>query len=253
MVELEAARAGRKASVGHRGAAGHAPENTLPSFETALGMGVDAVELDVRRSRDGELVVIHDAAIDRTTDGRGEVAALSLSELRAVDAGARFGGKFPGARIPTLREVLAWARGRTELVIEIKGDPHPQPGVEEQVLGLVAEHGMIERVMVISFHHPTLRRVRELEPRVATGMLYTGFFADTVAAARAAGADCVRPGWRDWNEALVRDVHSAGLVAGAWTVDDEAAMERLLDMGLDSITTNYPDRLRRVLDRRRPR
>lgn len=249
MLEIEAAKSGTKVAVGHRGAAGHAPENTIVSFETALRLGADAVELDVRRSSDGELVVIHDAAVDRTTDGHGEVAALPLEQLRALDAGARHGAQFRGTRIPTLRETLAWARGRTELVIEIKGDPHPQRGLEEQVVRLVAEHGMTDRVMVISFYHPALRRVRDLEPRIATGMLYTGFLADTVAAARAAGADCVRPIWRDWNEDLVAAVHEAGLVAGAWTPDDEAAMTRLLRMGVDSITTNYPDRLRQVLSR----
>ncbi len=250
MLEIEAGRSGRKVNCGHRGAAGHAPENTMASFEAALRLGAHVVELDVRRSRDGELMVIHDASIDRTTDGRGEVASLPAAELRAVDAGVRFAPKFRGQRIPLLREVLEWASGRTELVVEIKGDPHPQPGVEEQVVALVAGHGMLDRVMVISFYHPSLRRVRELEPRIATGMLYTGFFADTVGAARAAGADCVRPGWHDWNSALVEAVHASGLVAGGWTVDDEAAMARLLDMGVDSITTNYPDRLAAVLARR---
>ena len=157
--------------------------------------------------------------------------------------------EFHGARIPTLRETLEWARGRTDLAIEIKGDPHPQEGVEEQVVRMVAEHDMIDRVMVISFYHPALLRVKEIEPRIATGMLYTGFLADTVAAAKAAGADCVRPSWHDWNEALVAAVHAAGLVAGAWTADDEAVMARLLAMGIDSVTTNYPDRLKRVLAR----
>jgi glycerophosphoryl diester phosphodiesterase len=249
VLEIEGARTGKKVSVGHRGAAGHAPENTIVSFETALRQGAEVVELDVRRSRDGELVVIHDATVDRTTDGRGKVAEMTLGELRALDAGARHGGAFGGTRIPTLRETLEWASGRTELAVEIKGDPHPQDGVVEQVVRLVAEHGMVDRVIVISFYHPALRRVRELEPALATGMLYNGYLADTVAAARAAGADCVRPGWRDWNEALVAAVHAAGLVAGAWTVDDEAAMRQVLAMGIDSITTNYPDRLRRVLAR----
>ena len=247
MLEIEAARTGRKVCVGHRGAAGHAPENTFASFEAALRLGADVVELDVRRSRDGELVVVHDATVDRTTDGRGEVHALSLAQLRALDAGVHFGPEFRGERIPTLAEVLTWAHGRTELVVEIKGDPHPQPGVEEQVVRLVAEHGMIDLTMVVSFYHPALRRVRDLEPRIATGMVYMGFLTDTVTAAQAAGADSVRPSWEDWNEDLVAAVHGAGLVAGTWTVDDEDVMARMLDMGLDSITTNYPDRLRRVI------
>jgi glycerophosphoryl diester phosphodiesterase len=250
MREIEGARAGRRVCVGHRGAAGHAPENTMASFEAALRLGADAVELDVRPCRDGELVVIHDAAVDRTTDGKGEVAALTLDEIRRLDAGARFFGAFRNERIPTLRETLAWAAGRTELVVEIKGDPHPRPGVEEQVVRLIADHGMVDRVMVISFHHPSLRRVRELEPGLATGMLYTGFLADTVAAAGAAGADCARPMWRDWNAPLVQAVHGAGLVAGAWTADEESAIEMLLDLGIDSITSNYPDRVRRLIDRR---
>ncbi len=250
MLELDAAKTGGKVCVGHRGAAAHAPENTLASFEAALRLGADVVELDVRRSRDGELVIVHDMTVDRTTDGCGEVHALSLAQLRALDAGVRFGPEFRGARIPTLTEVLLWARGRTDLIVEIKGDPHPQPGLEEQVVRLVAAHGMIDHIMVTSFFHPALRRVRELEPRIATGMVYMGYLADTLGAAQAAGADSVRPCWEDWNEDLVAAVHKAGLVAGTWTVDDEATMARLLDMGLVSIITNYPDRLRRVIDGR---
>src|SRR3712207_1869075 len=119
--------------IGHRGAAGYAPENTMVSFERALALRADAIELDVHPTKDGSLVVIHDPTLDRTTSGHGPVVEHTLAEIRALDAGSWFHPSFKDERVPTLDEVLDWARRRTPVVIEIKQGPVFYPGVEELV------------------------------------------------------------------------------------------------------------------------
>ncbi len=250
MLELEAANSGKVLVIGHRGALGHAPENTMASFQRGWELGADLVELDIHMSRDGELVVMHDGDVSRTTNGRGRIKDMTLAEIKELDAGEWFDAGFRGQRVPTLAEVLAWARERIPLVIEIKGDPLPAEGIEEALVATLRAHGMVGSVMAISFHHPCVKRLKSLEPDLATGILYTGRLVDPVSAARAAAADSVRPSWPYWTREQVDAVHAAGLVASAWNADDEQLMEYLLGLGVDSIGANYPDRLRAFLDRK---
>src|SRR5919197_5083274 len=237
---------GRPLVVGHRGAMGYAPENTLASFELAVEQGADVVELDVHLSRDGEVVVMHDERLERTTDGRGLVAEHSLAELRRLDAGAWFEPRFGGQRIPTLDEVLAWARERTPLAIEIKNAPIFYDGIEAKVVELLARHGMRERALVISFDHHALRRVRELDPAVETGVLYACRPVDAPALARAAGARLLEPHWSFLTPQDVDAAHAAGLRVSTWTVS-ASELPRLVAMGVDGIATNEPDVAVRML------
>ena len=143
---------GRVWVVGHRGAMGHCPENTLASFERGLQLGADWIELDVHLSRDNALIVIHDETLDRTTNGKGAVRDHSLAELKALDAGSWFGPQYAGERIPTLDEVLRWARQRNAIVdIEIKNAPVYYAGIEAAVVEALDRYGMTEQVIVISF------------------------------------------------------------------------------------------------------
>ena len=248
MTEIENAGTGRVIVVGHRGAMGHAPENTLPSFRKGRELGADTIELDVRLSGDGQIVVIHDSKVDRTTSGTGEVASLTAKELGRLNAGSSFSPKYRKARIPTLEQILRWSRRRTQLVIEIKGDPEPQNGIEEKLVKLLRRFRMVNKVMVISFHHPSVKRIKELETELATGILFSGRLTNAVGAARENHADSVRPVWSYWSGDLVEEVHREGLQASAWTVDEPKTMKALIRMGIDSIATNYPDRLRRVIE-----
>ena len=249
MLEIKAAGSGKMLVIGHRGAMGHAPENTMVSFRMGYEMGSDVIELDIHMNRDGELIVMHDGDVGRTTDGSGHIKDMTLQEIRSLDAGSHFGTEFRGARVPILQEVLAWARDKVPLAVEVKGDPQPSVGIEEKLVELLREQEMLDRVMVISFHHSSVKRVKELEPSAATGVLFTGQLVKSVEAARAALADSVRPSWKYWSADLVKEVHDAGLTASTWTVNDEETMEYLVGLGIDSIGTNYPDRLRGVLDR----
>lgn len=249
MVELEAMNSGKVIVFGHRGAMGHAPENTMASFAKGLELGSDILELDVHLSRDGELVVMHDGDVSRTTDGSGHLKDMTLAEIKKLDAGSWFDPRFRGERVPTLAQVVDWAKTRIQLAIEIKGDPLPAPGIEDKVVKLLRDNQVVDEMLIISFHHESVKRVKELEPRLMTGILYTGMLIDTVGAARAALTDSVRPSWQYWTPELVNQVHAAHLVAHSWIANDEPLMEYLVSMGLDSIGTNYPDRLRAFLDR----
>ncbi|MBI2940296.1 MAG: hypothetical protein HYY04_07620 [Chloroflexi bacterium] len=235
---------GRQALViGHRGAAGSAPENTLVSFERAMEIGVDVVELDVHRSLDNHLVVIHDHTLDRTTNGTGLVCEKLVEELRALDAGGWRGAEFAGQRVVTLDEVLAWARGRTRIAIEIKNGPILYTGIEEQIIAALAEHSMTDAAIVVSFDHLSIRRIRELSSIVATGVLYAARPVDPVALATAAGADALLPQWAQLTEADIEAAHRAGLAVVPWTVNDSGIARRLLEIGVDGITSDCPEQL----------
>ena len=244
---------GRTLVVGHRGAMGYAPENTLASFELALEQGADVVELDVHLSRDGEVVVIHDEQLERTTDGRGLVGEHSLAELRRLDAGAWFDPRFAGQRLPTLDEVRAWAAGRTPLAIEIKNGPIFYDGIEAKIVALLERHAMREQALVIAFDHHALRRVRALDDSVLTGVLYSCRPIDPLALARAVGAQVLEPHWSFVTPEDVATAHAAGLRVSTWATSEPAALRRLLAAGVDGLATNHPDVLVRLLaDGERP-
>jgi glycerophosphoryl diester phosphodiesterase len=232
---------GRPRVFGHRGAMGYAPENTFASFERAIELGVDAIELDVHLTADGEVVVIHDHELNRTTDGDGILGEKTLAELKALDAGKQFGAEFAGQRIPTLGEVLAWARGRCVLDIEIKGGPWPYAGLEAKVVDLIREHEMVDQTIVISFEHPTVARVKALAQEIAAGTLWSARPIDPVAVARAAGANAILPFWSYCDAETVEQAHAAGLSVHPWATSDPTVVERLIRLGVDSICSNHPD------------
>lgn len=229
--------------IGHRGAAGHAPENTLASFAKAVELGADAIECDVQLSADGVPVVIHDATLDRTTNGRGPVAARSAAELRALDAGAWFDARFAGERIPTLAEVLDWARGRTRVVVELKQGPVYDQRLPERVVEVIRAVRAEADTLVIAFDHEAVRRVGAVEPALLTGVLYAARPLDPVALAWSAGATVILPHWHFATADHVAVAHEAGLGIAPWTVDDAATAAQLFALGVDALSSNYPERL----------
>ncbi len=231
-------KTGRTLGVAHRGAARYAPENTLAAFRLALEHGAPAVECDVRRTRDGHLVVIHDANVDRTTDGRGPVGALTLEVLRRLDAGRWFSPEYAGERVPLLEEVLGIVRGRALIKIEIKNDPTPAEGIERQVVDAIRRQGMEEEAFVMSFDHHVIRAARDAAPGIATGILYSARLVDPVSAARAALADGLCVNWGYLDQHVVVEARQAGLGIFTWTVDDEGMFRRCLDLEVDGVTSN---------------
>ena len=249
MLEYDAMRQGKTLVVGHRGACGYAPENTMPSFQKGIECGADILELDIHVSLDGELVVIHDSEVDRTTDGTGPIEGKTLKEIKALDAGVKFGPQFAGTKVPTLKELLDWAWNKIPLAIEIKGDPFPTPGVEEKLIKLLKEFKILSETMVISFHHESMKKIKEIEPSLATGLLIMGELVDPVQVLKASKSDSLRPGWQYWSKDKVDLIHKKGFIASTWNADTEAVMDRIVPMRIASIGSNFPDRLRKYIDK----
>ena len=214
---------------GHRGAAGYEPENTLRSFRKALEIGVDNVEFDVHLSRDGYLVVIHDVKVDRTTNARGDVGSLTLDELRKLDAGM-------GERIPTLQEAIDYLKDKAVLQIELKG-----VGTEEPAVRLVEGNRVERQVVFTSFDHTRVKRVKELNPSLQTGVLIVGRPIDPVAVVKGARADGLHINYEAIDRALVEDVHRGGLKVSVWNIDEAEDVDLMVDLGVDAIGSNKPD------------
>jgi len=238
--------------IAHRGASGVAPENTMAAFQRAVEMGAGFIETDLQLSRDARLVALHDDTLDRTTNGHGPVSGKTLEELRKLDAGAWFAkgpatrGDFAGERIPTIEEVLAFGREKDiGLYLELK--PRGPSGAELAIVGTLRASGEIGRSVVLSFDSGSLMRVRQFEPLLATGFLYSKRLSDGVARAVSAGARQLLPRADRITPALVAEAHRNDLKVVAWTVNDRAKMKEMMSAGVDGIITNYPDELMALL------
>ena len=229
---------------GHRGNAAEFPENTLAGFASALDLGVDVIECDVHLAADGSLPVIHDHLLDRTTNGSGLVRDLTLAELKQLDAGSWKGAAFAGERIPALAEVLALARGRAGVAIEIKNLPLAYPGIERAVATAVEETGMTQDVVVISFDHRSIRRMHELNPSILTGVLEASRPVDPLRLMADAAADVFCPHWGAIDPATASELHQAGKLIGVWTVDDPLALAWSRALPANAIYTNRPREIR---------
>jgi glycerophosphoryl diester phosphodiesterase len=242
--------------VGHRGASGYAPETTIASYRMAIQMGADYVETDVHRSRDGVFVAIHDADVGRTTNGKGFVADHTLAELKALDAGSWFNNVFPekarpeyiGLRVPALQEVMDVVQeGSAGLFIEIKDPERYQPDLESALLALIRSSPMENRTRVLSFSADSLRKIKELDASVPTVFLVAKPNENPVQATLEIPANELGILHTQLTAALVEEAHRSGIVISVWTVDHPEDMKRMIALGVDRITTNYPDRLIRLL------
>jgi glycerophosphoryl diester phosphodiesterase len=228
--------------VAHRGASGHAPENTLAAFRRAVELGAGFIETDLRLTRDAHFVAVHDDTLERTTSGTGAVYEHTLAELRQLDAGAWFGSEFAGEKIPTLEEILALAR-RADVVFYLELKPGGAWGAEHALVGALRQAEELARVVVLSFDHGMLGALRKLEQTLMTGLLVETPDQDPIALATSSGArqlavkaDLVTPG-------LLSEARRADLALLAWTVNHPAHMRALAEAGVDGIITDYPDRL----------
>lgn len=229
----------------HRGGAKLGPENTTEAFDRGLSAGADGLEFDVRLSRDGEVVVMHDATVNRTTPGRGPVSGFTAEEL------ARW-------RVPRLADVLS-RYPDVGFIIEIKEPSHT---LARKVVDLVREHSAVDRVALGSFHAAPLRLARELEPRIPTGAskpeirvaLYASYvgLAPRWASYRSLQVPERSRGRRVVSQRFVRAAHKAGVVVQVWTVDDEADMRRLIDWRVDALISDRPDIAARIVQEEAP-
>lgn len=228
-------------TIGHRGAPALEPENTLRSFRKALEIGVDYVEFDVHRCKSGELVVIHDETVDRTTNGKGFVADLTLPELKKLDAGK-------GERIPTLQETIDCCKGKAKVMIELKAF-----GLEEDTVDAIEKNSVAADVVVISFYHECVKKTKEIAAarkiQIKTGALIMGNPINASEVAKAAKADYISANQNFTDERMVKNLKNAGIGVGVWNCDNEKDILRIVKLGVDAIGSNRPDLLMKVLGR----
>ncbi|HLO29131.1 MAG TPA: glycerophosphodiester phosphodiesterase family protein [Anaerolineales bacterium] len=227
----------------HRGASAHAPENTLAAFELALAQDADAIELDVKLSADGHVVVIHDSSVNRTTGSRGRVKDLSLQQLRALDAGSAFSEKYKGEKIPTLEEVFEALGKRTLLNMELSNYSTPRDQLVETVCMLVKKFGLQKHVMFSSFFASNLSKARAYLPGVPRGLL--AFHGLLGAWARSFGFafgkyQALHTNLKDVTPQQVQRVHRLSRRIHVWTVNAADDMRRLFRWGVDAILTDDP-------------
>jgi len=221
--------------IGHRGAAGLEPENTLRSVRRAIELGVDRVEIDVRISRDGRLVIMHDETVDRTTNGHGYVSELTFDDLRSLDAGM-------GEKIPTLDEILKFTMGKAKLEIELK-----VPEATEPTIQLIEELNAEKDVIIISFIHELLERVHDLNPNIKTGALFFEVPKDILQRALKVHASSIHVYYRNVNSELVKEAHRSGLEVAVWNPNRIEEMREMIDLGVDAIGSDRPDILIQLL------
>lgn len=217
----------------------------MPAVELALRQGADGVEIDVQLSSDGQVVVVHDETVDRTTDGAGAVRALSWATLRSLDASTGLNG-FAGTPIPTLTEVLDLAR-HAVVNIELKNGETPSPGLEERVVAAVASCRAEDRVVYSSFRQASLQQLRSLGVSAPVGLLYSHPRWRPGRDAQRVGATAVHPPLQTVGGWLVRRIHRRGLPIHVWTVNAAADVRRMARLGVDAIITDFPAAARAAL------
>ncbi|HEY2350930.1 MAG TPA: glycerophosphodiester phosphodiesterase family protein [Candidatus Acidoferrum sp.] len=228
--------------IAHRGASGYAPENTLAAFKKAVTLGATFIETDLQLTRDARLVAIHDETVNRTTNGKGAVHDMTLADLRRLDAGSWFGSEYAGERVPTLEEILGFAK-KYDVVFYLEMKPGGSWGGEHALISALRESGEIARTVVISFDASILSTVRKIEPTLMTALLYDGQLEKPLDQALEVGArqlairgDLVSP----W---LLTAARKKDLQVVCWTINHSAHMRLLMAAGVDGIMSDYPDRL----------
>lgn len=232
--------------IAHRGFSGIAPENTLIAFQKAIELKPDGFELDVHLSQDGEVIVMHDDAVDRTTNGKGKIVDLTLKELKQLDAGSWFDAKYAEERIPTLAEALALAQNKIDVMVELKA-----AGTAEKAVPLIEQFGMVDQVVIFSFSSELLSIAKSLNPHLS--MLHLlwvkpeekeTFPPETlITRTLSAHANIIGMNWNGVTPRLVDMAHKRGLGIRVYTVDETADMQAMIDMGVDGIISNRIDRL----------
>lgn len=232
----------------HRGASNECPENTMVAFERALQLGATGIETDVHMTADGELILIHDDTLDRTTNGSGPVGQFDYQTLSKLDAGAWHSDAYAGQRIPRLQDVLELAASQNIwLNLELKYGSYVYPGIEEKLIRQVKQASYEERVVISSFDHYALARCHELDQNMMTGILYVEALYEPWKYAATVGARALHASKQVMLPTFVAEAHQHGCLVNVWTVNDEVEMRNLIQAGVDGIITDVPDKLAALL------
>ena len=236
------------ANVAHRGASGDYPENTLLAFRKALEIGVDEIELDLHSTKDGRLVVMHDGTVDRTTGGTGAIGDLTLAEIKALDAGSAFDERFRGERVPTWEEALDLVQGKVGLNVHLKEGGHPDGDYERRVANALLDFGMVED-SILTCCDESVGIFAGIDPRIEC-RIFRGSRTpeEYIRKSVEMGLRTMQPGRDITTREFVEKAHEAGRIVHVFYADTPGDMRAFIDIGVDGILTNYPARLKAVLE-----
>lgn len=237
--------------IAHRGASALAPENTMSAFELAYSLGADGIELDVMLSKDEELVVIHDATVDRTTNGSGRVSEIKWRTLRELDAGSIFSVDYQGERLPSLAEVYEHYGKKLLINVELKNYNSPFDHLAQNVIKLTKDFGLTDSVILSSFNPLNLIKAKRQMKQIKLGLLTFPAFTGALLrgfVGRMFPYDALHPHYSDVNEKLVRRMHALGRKVNVWTVDAPDELRRLREIGVDAVICNNPKAAREILE-----
>lgn len=228
--------------LGHRGYSGNYPENTMLAFQKAMEAGADGIELDVQFSKDGRLVIIHDETLDRTTTGKGWVRDHTLEELKSLDASFKFTGQYGVNQIPTLCEVLDYMKDKDAVTnIELKTGVFEYEGIEEAVLNCVRKHNLSDKVIISSFNHYSILRMRKLAPELKCGLLTDCWLINAGKYVHDLAVPCYHPAFRNLTPEITKEIKQYGLEINTWTVNTLEDFKNLESLGVDVAIGNYPE------------
>lgn len=236
-------------NIAHRGFSGEYPENTMRAFIEGVKAGCDGIETDVHLTKDGILVICHDETIDRTTNGNGYINNYTYDELSNFDAGIRYGEDFIGEKIPTLDNLFEFVKDKGLLInIELKNNIINYKGMEEKVIEKIYEYDLSNNVILSSFNHQSMVRVKEIDSNIKTGLLYMSGIYKVHEYAKKCKADAIHPIYLSvLDEEVVNEIHNEGISINTWTVDNDTDMKKLMNLGIDGIITNYPNIMNNML------
>ncbi|KIL38543.1 glycerophosphodiester phosphodiesterase [Gordoniibacillus kamchatkensis] len=238
--------AGQPMIIAHRGARGMAPENTIAAFRLGLDQGCEGIELDVHLTADGEIVVCHDETLDRTTDGKGRINDMTLEQIKRYDAGSWYSDSFRGERVPTLDEVFDLVPESIMVNVEIK---QYDGQMEHKLVDFMRRRNLFERVVVSSFDHKSVRRIKLLEPKTKIGLLYQERLFDPSAYARTFDVEVysLHPHHKTIEADDVAKAVELGYRVYPWTANEEQDLNKMIACGASGIITDYPGRLKSLL------
>lgn len=237
-------------NIAHRGYSEKYPENTILAFEKAIEIGADGIEMDVHFSKDGQLVVIHDEELDRTTTGHGFVKDYTLEELKTFDAGIKFGEKFKGLKIPTFDEFLELVHDKDLLInVEIKNSIIHYKNIEEAVYEKIKEYGIEDKVIISTFDHYSAKKCKGLNTSVKVGALYWDCIYEPYKYVEMLGVDALHPEFNSITKEIVEESHKRKLEVNVYTVNLKEDMEKMIGLGVDMIITNNPELLGKIINK----
>lgn len=235
-------------NIAHRGFSGAYPENTMLAFMKAVEIGSDGIETDVQLTKDKELVLCHDETVDRTTDGHGLICDFTYSELKRLNAARKFKHNFKKQNIPTLDEFLEYVRDKNLLInLELKNSIIRYEGMEEMVYNRIYKYNLKDNIIVSSFNHYSIKECIEIDESIKAGLLYDCCLYEPYNYCSHLGAHALHPSFYSLTEEIVKKTHDINLKINTYTVNEESDMKHMLELGIDGIITNYPDKLKELM------